>query len=367
MNKWSRKLVCLDSDDNASVRLAQTCVRNGADIFVTGPERFALPALHKWLSEGKVGLTFACLQTASAIDWRVKGGVYGRNPIHCLCFPCASPPVPVVVMALLQAICFRLANYPTDVVDWGARDYTGMNVWDLITERGLLSLAFPILTKHVSLQLLGPTTPVPLLLKPDEKDWSHVSEECRAFFSFPSQDSSIRLWRLQLLDSRDMAAAQRYIARGADVCYLGSGRPWPVLHNWMYNGDIMLVKACLESPNPIDFTVLDDYSGTPLHNIFYSLGKTADVVIELIKAVLHRLRTHPDDRVDWGQGTKRGTDFLSLAASTLFLSVVYPLVKHLPYYANRSEPFPLRCHVSEKDWNALSSEDQDRLLPLPVR
>lgn len=81
----------------------------------------------------------------------------------------------------------------------------------------------------------------------------------------------------------------------------------------------------------------------------------------MLTAILYRLSTNLNDRVEWGQKNSLGRDFLSLAAFKGLLSVLYPLVKEQPYFKNATKPHTLTVRPSEADWSTLSPSEQKAL------
>lgn len=140
----------------------------------------------------------------------------------------------------------------------------------------------------------------------------------------------------------------------------------PILHQLVEKRALEQVRACLDTPHPINFTATDYRGRTLLHRIV--LTALSSDVSALLAMVLSRLeRGHPGDRVDWEQRDQQGHTCLSLCAGWGHLHLWWPLLlQHSSYFAphNQCEAggcscvIPLTEPVMRSDWNKLGPEDR---------
>jgi len=158
----------------------------------------------------------------------------------------------------------------------------------------------------------------------------------------------------------DLAVVRRCVSdKGANILY-SEEENCPTLHRCIMHGHVEALQLLLETPHDVDFTVMETvttYPWSPLHRVACNRSSAVAMLI----AILHRLSSHPNDRVDWSQKNGHGSDFLSVAAVTGTLSAVYPLVRDLPYYWNAVKPLVLTRHPNDADWAKLSEEDMKDL------
>eukprot|EP00796_Vickermania_ingenoplastis_P007689 gene7692-5394_t len=92
-------------------------------------------------------------------------------------------------------------------------------------------------------------------------------------------------------------AIRTYVHQGADVMApLYSNTGPPLLNAFIQHGCVEQVKACLESPLPIDFTAYyEQPQWTPLIAVCHNC-LSDDVTRRLLRLIVYRLETHPNDR-----------------------------------------------------------------------
>lgn len=116
--------------------------------------------------------------------------------------------------------------------------------------------------------------------------------------------------------------------------------------------------ACLTSPRPLDFAASGKEGKTPLHLLILSCGRAGGEesgrrhARSLIQAVVRRVESSPDDVVALGLRDRAERTILDYAVDYQLLHLFWPLVAHLPYYADAIEPIPLGV-VWDWDWNQL--------------
>lgn len=153
-------------------------------------------------------------------------------------------------------------------------------------------------------------------------------------------------------------AVKRYIDSGADPHYREeSSMPMPILHTFIEAGNVGAVKACLSTSKRVDFTLTDKRCRkTPLHCLC-QLSLSDEKTAAMLQLVVERLEKHPDDRIQWVQEDDEGSEFLSCAARNQQLSLVWSIVRDVPFFAEQTEPLTL-LRVWEWDWNALGRDEQ---------
>lgn len=157
---------------------------------------------------------------------------------------------------------------------------------------------------------------------------------------------------------------RRCVASDVDILLIQEGKCYPPLHRCIINGHVEALKLLLETRRDVDFTMsgTGEFTYPPLHHVA-GCGFSVDMKKAMLTAILDRLSSHPNDKVDWSLKDEDGNDFLSYAAFWGSLSAMYPMVKHLPYYVNAAKPIVLTMEPMDmkewvEDWSRLSVEDQ---------
>lgn len=159
----------------------------------------------------------------------------------------------------------------------------------------------------------------------------------------------------------DVEAVRQCVVEGEDVMYAPDREdsvPHPPLRAHAARGNVTAFLASLHTTLDVDFAHAEHGGDTPLHDIARSWSTTsAESATEMLAAVVRHIEGHPNDKVDWGQENDAGEDFLNIAAENHCLHQLYPVVKGMPYFADRSDPIPLRV-VWRYDFNLLSDEEK---------
>lgn len=174
--------------------------------------------------------------------------------------------------------------------------------------------------------------------------------------------STAALFRMFHGGSPDSLLIQKYVEDGANVCFGHPFLPSPILFLIIEKASIECFRAALQGSRPIDFTVKDAKEQNPFHAIC-ALPENDDA-IERLKILLDRVEKNPEDTLDFLQTTKKGKDFLTLAASHKRLSVFWPIVCTFSYFDDKIECIPIDGLVYLSDWKALSKDDQKRFILL---
>lgn len=158
----------------------------------------------------------------------------------------------------------------------------------------------------------------------------------------------------------DIEDIRRLVRDGADVSWKQSPTDCPTLLRFALRYRTSALLACLTTNNNIDFAFACGFNGETLLHLICRDTFPPDEALAVLKAVLEHLRTHPDDRIDWAVRDWNEREFISLSAETQMLSRFYPLLRDMPYFAQRRQkntPIPLHLLYSW-DWEALEESDK---------
>lgn len=116
------------------------------------------------------------------------------------------------------------------------------------------------------------------------------------------------------------------------------------------------VLQYIASRDIIDFTAVGKDGLTLFNYLAHVSGFSDEDVGTLLRAVVQHIEIHPKDTVDWGP-RDFAEEFIVMAARQQRLSLVYPLIKHMPYYGDKTVPIELGW-VWRWDWEGLDEEEQ---------
>lgn len=339
-------------------------IKNGANVSFQGPS-LLMPVLSQLVVIADMDAIRACMETASHIDFSLTDG-HGNTALHCICHENVSDSCAKEILSLFV---LRLETHPLDICDWGKVNDHGDDFMSLVASRQLLSVLFPIV-KNVPFYA-DSMEPIPISRRVWEWDWEQLSAEEQSNLKIPgatikADQYTSQLFKLANEDFPDVALVQKCVANGADICFHYPDSYWPIIHRFIFAGNVECVAACLQTPHPIDFTCTDRYKCTPLHFICRNSLDNKKSEVEILKLVLDRLENRREtDIVNWGQENSVGMDFLHHAVFSERLSVVWPIVKErLPYFKNHSYPIPIHCKIYRSDWNQLTEDEQQQFDPL---
>lgn len=197
------------------------------------------------------------------------------------------------------------------------------------------------------------------------------TEDCNARDGLTGSSEAVQSIHSIFKDAEDKDSVLTEIAQlvqsGADVvdCRNEDGS---LLHRFLQEGQVHIVKVLLKTPRAIDFRTVDKSGNTPFHALLCAPTKTPEVVREMIGALMNRLNSRLDDVSDvedhsgpplWEMKNSAGLDLLHLAIFTCHLSVVFPLIARRPYYQGRI--IELSANPSDSDWFRLSRSQRKRL------
>lgn len=338
-------------------------IENGADVSVNGPSML-MPVLSQLVIIPDIEGIRACMNSNLPLDFSLTDG-HGNTPLHCICHENVSD---LCAKEILSLFVLRLETHPLDKCDWGIVNHHGDDFLSLVASRQLLSVLFPLL-KNVPFYA-DSVAPLPITRKVWQWDWEQLSPEDQANLKIPDEiikadRYTSKLFKLANEDFPDLTEVQNCVKNGADVCFHVPGSYWPILHRFIFAGNVECVAACLKSPNPINFTCTDRYKCTPLHFICRNSLDNKKSEVEILRLILDRLDSGLNsDSVNWEQQNSVGMDFLHHVVFSERLSVVWPIVKkRVSYFRDHSFPIPITCRIYRSDWNQLTPEEQQQFEP----
>eukprot|EP00796_Vickermania_ingenoplastis_P007722 gene7721-biopygen4835 len=208
------------------------------------------------------------------------------------------------------------------------------------------------------------TEPIPIYASVCDADWDQLSAEDQKRFTLLQgfcDLATATLGSLCLNYPLDLQAVERCIAEGARVQHRALASFHPI-DMFIAHGNVPAVKACMQTTHPIDFMI--DASGRSLCIAVCTVVIAEDVAGLILEAIVKRIaENRPGDKVDWEQRDWFGHNFFSYAAEYDLLHVVWPIVKPLPYFREKTEPIRINRRVTSEDWDQLSEEDQKRFVP----
>lgn len=116
--------------------------------------------------------------------------------------------------------------------------------------------------------------------------------------------------------------------------------------------------TCLHSEASLCLTYRSSWGDTLLHIIATSFYLSPPDAAAILAAVVHHAERHPKDIIHWEEENGEGETFISLAAAHQRLSLLYPLVRHMPYFGDRLQPIVLD-KVWKWDYESLDPDDQN--------
>lgn len=344
------------------------CVEQCADVFALAPGT-DMTILECFLREGSIGCVAACLQTADTIDLTQKAAgsqleawfnhcsstIDCKNFLEVVC----QRGDPNEVAAILKLIIDRCNANPSDKIRWEGFVETAARY-------GVLSYCWPLLPDVACYQRHRGLLPVGGMVWKDDLEGLKASGQYNHFELYclhicVATPATAALWRHLAGVFPDPSQVRQYAVNGADISTRYPCCKTTLLHVLIEKGTVDCIASALQSSQPIDFSVQlpDVGKGSPLHLL--CIHRNADDATAILALIMNRLKTHPEDRIDFKERLLKsydapsGLDFLSLAAHYNKLALFWPLIKHHSTFDN--SPFlQLMGNVSQRDWNALGSE-----------
>lgn len=176
----------------------------------------------------------------------------------------------------------------------------------------------------------------------------------------------------------DPRQVEQLVKDGADIRCTDPSTGNSILLELTFNNQVESVRACLlHTPHAINFNKKEGpWQRTFLHDLI-DYKVEVESSIEILKAVLERLaQKREGDVADWSARDRWGLTVISTMAYRSKLSYLWPLVRHdVPYFSERKSKkssgkgasksaatlIP-KMYIFEKDWNRMSTEEQQELL-----
>lgn len=345
---------CRETDGRPDALVVQQCVAQGANFLAQCPRRF-LPILHHFTQHGLIDCVIACLSTERAIDFTVTNNKWDVTVFHCLC----EENSPETAATLLRLFLDRLRKNPQDTVDWSLTDIDGHNFVSSVALYQQLSHLWPIFKDSPAFEKMP--QPVSLCVA-----WAHdlegLEKEDQKYFTVESNlirtnAATRELNKLCKTKIQDInpSLVKHWVDAGADISFWDPIMNKPIFHFLISHGLVECVNACLSTSDVIDFTSGDGWGWTPMH---FVCPKSCGVMeaVSIMRLIVHRIETHPQDVVSWDKKSRDGYDFLSCAAKYQKLSALWPVVMNMPYFADHVDPIPLSKPVWKYDWEELGDE-----------
>lgn len=149
------------------------------------------------------------------------------------------------------------------------------------------------------------------------------------------------------------------VNKKANVCYKREDNDTPPLHALILLGNLLSIKECLESPEPIDFSVTEgQFRRTPFH-LACDENLTETQTQEIMKLLSQRAQLHPEDVLNLWQTDTYGMHVLCFAASEQKLSIVWPHLKDFPCFSDPSAVSLNPTSLWKWDWNAMEECERE--------
>lgn len=351
---------CLDSDWSPDLHLLRQYVEEGADVLLpVGHCRNSI--FFQMVEMSNIKAVNVCLTTSRVMDFTIRGSK-GENPLQAACQGSIAD---CDTTTLLSAMIYRIECHPLDIVDWRQKDSLGRDFLAIAAQFQKLSVVWPLVSNVPAFS--DEILPIPL--RHDivwEVDWNQLPHEEQSRLSIQKSRMIIldaptaQLCKLSLLSACSAEEVRRCVEENADVMYQKPGTASSILHNFILDGCVAIVRALLCSPRSIDFTLRGECGRTPLHCI---CGAPSRVAAGLLELVVERIQRCPADIVDWQMRDRLGHDFISSCAENKMLSLLFPVLRRGNISLFSDEDKPVRVDVVHKeDWDHLSDKDKRQII-----
>eukprot|EP00796_Vickermania_ingenoplastis_P007526 gene7526-5306_t len=128
----------------------------------------------------------------------------------------------------------------------------------------------------------------------DEVDWGRTNLYQQSLLGAAAESERLalptaRLCRLCWEEAyEDLGTVEACVAQGADILFRNPVGGTIVLHEFIRNGQLACVAACLQTRRPINFNERDRVGWTPLHSVF--VNNRTGVHVALVELILDRLQ-----------------------------------------------------------------------------
>lgn len=348
---------CSSSADAMECGALRNAVERGLDVFYT-PSPQDPPLLHQLVLKGKVHTLDSVLEASTIIDFTTTDTIHRRTVLHCAVHADQDDHISE---AMVAALVGHLSRHPRDTVDWEQRDAAGKAFLQYCVENQCLPFLWPIL-QDVPFFADQDTVLINYYIWEWDLEQVRKTEGEESCFRVEqdhvlkgSRATEILFKSCVLMTSPHHCRVQRCIEDGADVSWVDPRTHQTILHYLLIHRRIDLFMRCLTSPNRIDFSIADSYKWTPLHWI--DCNHNEKEVGSLLRSILDRLSTHPDDVIDWGQQDEDGGECICKAAYFGHLGIWLQVMlteRQVPYYVHHDGPIPLlSMKVNSRAWQRL--------------
>lgn len=363
--------LCKSSGWNPDIPTMLDLVRDGdASVFdqlVEGKH----PIFHQLILQGRVEAVLALMQTVRRLDFSAVFP-WTRRVLHCMCGRHLSDSA---TAALLRGVVRERRRRPAGevVVDFLQKDECDRHFLYVAAENQKLGVVLQELGEEEFLRDAGERGEGGCLLQPCislaggtvwAHDWHSIGQAGQKKFHLGDAsvvevgESTARLWKTVCVDGPvDDVAVRDLVGQdhAADVVFVDPLRQLTLFAILVDRHEIPALVACLDSPLPIDFTAEIHYRNVLL--VLCSSDYSEEETRVALQAIVQRLERHPMDKVDWGQLDCRGETMFQVAAEAQKLSLVLPIVRSMPYFADMAEP----VHLSEAwSWDIEALEEEER-------
>lgn len=336
-------------------------------------EETSSPFLHTLVSRGLVDALQTVMTCVHEVDLRVRD-VDGCTPLHLVFSVCPEDVAPLI----LQAILKRVSNTQLDtLVDW---EGIGEELINTAVAYGRLWLLCEGIIPFVSYFYDKPRGYFQLRAAVMADDWNKISDTHRMYFvtieHINEEHPAATQGLLEVCQSTCWHptgdAFQKWVEAGADVMYRGPEMSRPILSELLWNEEASCVKMALSTMRCIDFTVEAVNNQTFLHFLALLTSSShpnrsipLETGVTLLNAVIDHIQDHPhEDRINWGQKTRRGNECISYAAFSGWLADWWNVVvsRGVEYYITHEGPICITQKVLKADWIKLSVQDQEKFI-----
>lgn len=343
-----------EDEDTFDIREVERLVAGGADVTYRDPsERFSSTTLVYFAMGCQVDAILSCLKSTRDLNFALS------TPCdNFLCRICNNGFAVTETVQILHAVLAHLRTHPGDMIDWGVTSF-GNEFIAVAAGAQLLSTLYPLLRDVPYFS----ESVVPISLKTVWRwDWEALSAEDKNRFSIDDAEMievsqpTAQIFRLAQQKSRIPAIqeVEGLLADGADIHWKLLAHHYPALISFAIK-HTQAALLCLGVTKQIDFTVRGGgFDRTVLHLLCFMDKRKGT---EMLEAITRRVESHPRDLIQWDTKDKLGKDFICYAAQEGCLSLFYPIVRDLAYFADKTVPIKLE-EVQPDDWAALSEEDK---------
>lgn len=350
-NFATKELARRCSEGTADVPFIESCVSCGA--------RVEFDVLRLLALKGKLEAFQACLTSDSTINFSQCDGESGSTLLHIIAAD--SMHDENLTAALMAAVRDRVMRRPGDRVNWHQTDAAERHFLCVAAEMQVLSALWAELSQLPDFTAQCTTNRIPLRRNVWSWDWEALPEVGKALFDttqcrmIHARKATGTLWKLRYNFFLD--EIEESLCAGADPLF-SLDNELPALLVFASYGVFSAIQCCIQTPHSLNFnrTTADSGGSTFLHLIANNSNLCEEEVGNIMDAMFQRLQRHPCDEVDWEKPDGNGEDLVTMLCKNQLLSAVWPKIRDVPAFADKTEPIPL-TEVWRWDFDALASED----------